>query len=35
MEQQPKHILWIVLLIGVSLWPLWIAANAFWGFLER
>jgi hypothetical protein len=34
MERQPKLILWIVLIVAVSAWPLWIAANAFWGFLE-
>ena len=33
MERQPKLILWLVLIVAVSAWPLWIAANAFWGFL--
>src|ERR1700722_15918994 len=34
MERELKLILLIVLIVAVSTWPLWIAANAFWDFLD-
>ena len=37
--EQPKwyqrKLLWIVVTLMASIWPLWIGANALWGFLER
>jgi hypothetical protein len=35
MERERKLILWIVMTVVVAAWSLWIAANAFWAFLER